>query len=127
MITNTTALGAGTHVFTQGRALMTQSPKPLSPGGYRVRINGRLPDHWSAWFDDFTVAREQDGTTTLTGGVIDQAALHGLLTKIRDLGIPLISLETIGETKQGRTGPEDRTPPEDSTGAQPWNGLRIDP
>jgi hypothetical protein len=63
-----------------------------TPGGYRFRVAGHLPDHWSAWFGGLTLTREDDGTTTLSGAVPDQAALHGLLTKIRDLGITLISV-----------------------------------
>ncbi len=53
---------------------------------------GRLAPHWSAWFDGLTVGPGDDGTTVLHGPVPDQAALHGLLAKLRDLGLPLISL-----------------------------------
>lgn len=53
---------------------------------------GRLAPRWSAWFDGLTVAPGDDGTTVLRGPVPDQAALHGLLAKLRDLGLPLISL-----------------------------------
>ncbi|CAI3796855.1 hypothetical protein [Pseudarthrobacter sp. MM222] len=70
------------------------------PHGYRLRVDGHLPDHWSAWFGCLTLARENDGTTSLSGPVTDQAALHGLLTKIRDLGILLISVEPIDATDQ---------------------------
>ncbi|WP_221176575.1 hypothetical protein [Arthrobacter oryzae] len=70
------------------------------PHGYRLRVDGHLPDHWSAWFGHLTLTREKDGTTSLSGPVTDQAALHGLLTKIRDLGILLISVETIEATDQ---------------------------
>lgn len=76
---------------------MTQSHVPH---GYRLRVGGHLPDHWSAWFGDLTLTRENDGTTSLSGPVTDQAALHGLLTKIRDLGILLISVEPIEATDQ---------------------------
>ncbi|MEY9776348.1 hypothetical protein [Arthrobacter sp. MW3 TE3886] len=68
------------------------------PPGYRLRVDGHLPDHWSAWFGSLALTRENDGTTSLRGPVPDQAALHGLLTKIRDLGIPLISVEPIDAT-----------------------------
>ena len=61
--------------------------------GYTLRVKGRLDSRWAAWFDGFTLTGETDGTTTLTGAVADQAHLHALLTKIRDLGITLISLE----------------------------------
>ncbi len=59
---------------------------------YELRIGGHLDEHWSAWFGDLSLTRNTDGTTTLRGTVIDQAALHGLLAKVRDLGLTLISL-----------------------------------
>lgn len=65
------------------------------PAGYRLRVAEQLDDHWSPWFGDLTLTPEQDGTTSLTGMVADQAELHGLLTKIRDLGVTLISVEVI--------------------------------
>ena len=74
---------------------MTQSPKPQTPAGYQLRIAGHLDHHWSPWIGDLTLTREDDGTTSLTGVVSDQAALHGLLTKIRDLGVTLISVAVI--------------------------------
>jgi len=74
---------------------MSQTVKRQVPGGYRLRVNGHLDQRWSAWFDDLTLTRESDGTTSLSGAVTDQAELHGLLTKIRDLGITLISVEVI--------------------------------
>lgn len=63
--------------------------------GYRLRVNGHLDQHWSTWFGDLTLTHEEDGTTCLTGAVADQAQLHGLLTKIRDLGVTLISVEVV--------------------------------
>ena len=74
---------------------MTQSPIRQVPAGYRLRVAGHLDDHWSPWFGDLTLTREDDGTTSLTGVVADQSELHGLLTKIRDLGVTLISVEVI--------------------------------
>ena len=74
---------------------MTQSPKRQMPAGYRLRVDGHLDDHWSPWFGDLTLTHEDDGTTILSGFVADQAELHGLLTKIRDLGVILISVEVI--------------------------------
>jgi len=59
---------------------------------YELRVQGHLDDHWTAWLGDLAVARHEDGTSTLTGAVADQAALHGLLAKVRDLGIPLLSV-----------------------------------
>jgi hypothetical protein len=59
---------------------------------YEIVINGHLSSRWEAWFDGFTIANQADGATVLRGPVVDQAALHGLLQRLRDLGIPLISL-----------------------------------
>jgi hypothetical protein len=59
---------------------------------YEIVINGHLGSRWEAWFDGFAIANEADGTTVLRGSVVDQAALHGLLQRLRDIGIPLISL-----------------------------------
>jgi hypothetical protein len=74
---------------------MTQSPERQVPAGYRLRVDGHLDDHWSAWFGDLTLTHESDGTTSLSGLVSDQAELHGLLMKVRDLGISLISVQVI--------------------------------
>jgi hypothetical protein len=62
---------------------------------YRLRLDGHLDDHWSSWFGDVTLARDADGTTSITGAVVDQAELHGLLTKVRDLGVALISVDLL--------------------------------
>ncbi len=59
---------------------------------YRIRVSGHLDDRWSGYLGGFSVQRHDDGTTVLVGTVVDQAALHGLLTRIRDLGLPLLSL-----------------------------------
>jgi hypothetical protein len=59
---------------------------------YEVRLAGHLDQHWSAWFGGFAITHEDDGTTTLRGVVTDQSELHGLLTKVRDLGAALISV-----------------------------------
>jgi hypothetical protein len=63
------------------------------PTGYRLRVAEHLDQHWSAWFGDLTLAHESDGSTSLSGVVADQAQLHGLLTRIRDLGATLLSVE----------------------------------
>jgi len=59
---------------------------------YEIRLDGRLDDRWATWFDGLTLAHDSDGTTTLRGEVVDQTALHGLLQRIRDLGMPLVSV-----------------------------------
>ena len=61
-------------------------------GSYEIRVNGRLDGRWADWFDGLTLTQETDGTTLLSGSVVDQAALHGLLGKVRDLGLPLIAV-----------------------------------
>jgi hypothetical protein len=60
------------------------------PAYYELRVQGVLDDRWSAWFDGLRVTSDQAGQTTIAGPVADQAALHGLLAKIRDLGLPLL-------------------------------------
>jgi hypothetical protein len=62
------------------------------PGLYEIRLRGHLDDRWAAWFDGLTITRQDNGNTRLTGAVVDQAALHGLLRKVRDLGLPLIAV-----------------------------------
>jgi hypothetical protein len=59
---------------------------------YEIRLTGQLDDHWSDWFDGFTLSNDSDGTAALTGPVVDQAALHGLLRRVGDLGMTLISI-----------------------------------
>jgi hypothetical protein len=59
---------------------------------YEIRVGGHLSSRWEAWFDGLTVAQANDGTTVIRGSIIDQSALHGVLQKLRDLGVPLISV-----------------------------------
>jgi hypothetical protein len=65
------------------------------PGLYEIRIQGHLDDRRAAWFEGLTLKREGNGDTLLTGMVVDQAALYGLLRKVRDLGMPLISVNLL--------------------------------
>ena len=62
------------------------------PGRYEIRLQGHLDTRWTAWFDGLSLTHESDGTTVIHGSVVDQAALHGLLSKVRDLGLPLVSV-----------------------------------
>jgi hypothetical protein len=61
-------------------------------GHYEIRLTGHLDARWAAWFDGLTVSHEGDGTTVISGPIADQAALHGLLQRVRDLGLPLVSV-----------------------------------
>jgi hypothetical protein len=75
-------------------------------GGYEIRVKGRLDSRWSAWFDGMSLTAESDGTTNIHGPVVDQAALHGLLHKLRDVGLPLISVTQV-EPSQPAVPPID--------------------
>ncbi len=81
-------------------------------GVYEIRIRGHLDNRWANWFAGLTLTRESNGETLLTGPVVDQAALHGLLRKVRDLSLPLISVIQI-ESEQtdalSHTQPEKET------------------
>ena len=61
-------------------------------GRYEIRLMGHLDAHWAAWFDGLTVTHGGDGTTVISGQIADQAALHGVLQRVRDLGVPLVSV-----------------------------------
>ena len=107
-LTTDLMLGAGWVDQPRGRRVRHppagRQPRGRQNGGglmvrsrtrYRLRVDGHLDDHWSARFGGLTLTRESDGTTSLSGPVSDQAELHGLLTKIRDLGVTLISVAVI--------------------------------
>lgn len=74
-----------------------QKPKPDTnrPLVYQFRIKGHLGQQWKDWFDGLTITLEEDGNTLLSGPVLDQAALHGILKRIRDVGVPLLSVNVI--------------------------------
>jgi hypothetical protein len=72
----------------------------LTPTGtaiYEIRVAGHLDDHWAATLDDLALLRLDDGTTSLTGPVVDQAQLHGVLARIRDIGVPLLLVRTLDQ------------------------------
>lgn len=75
---------------------MAHTPSPATgpdqPSIYHIRIKGRLDPRWEGWFGQMAITHEADGETLMTGPTIDQAALHGMLTKIRDLGLTLLSI-----------------------------------
>jgi hypothetical protein len=66
-----------------------------SPTIYQIRIEGHLGSQWTDWFDGLSITLEENGDTLLTGPITDQAALHGLLKKVRDLGMPLVSVSPL--------------------------------
>ncbi len=78
----------------------TGSNQPLV---YQIRLKGHLSSQWTAWFDGLTITLEEDGDTLLTGPVVDQAALHGLLKKIRDLGLPMVSVCPVKPNQANRS------------------------
>lgn len=69
---------------------------------YQVRIEGELGQEWADWFGDLAISREGDGVTLLTCTVADQAALHGILRKLRDLGLPLLSINRLDDNPEGK-------------------------
>ena len=71
-----------------------------APDVYEIRVRGVLDSGWSAWFDGLELTSDQPGETRIAGPVPDQAALHGLLTKVRDLGLPLLSVRRIDPGQQ---------------------------
>lgn len=75
------------------------------PGQYQLRIVGHLDTSWTDWFEGMVVTQENDGTTSLCGPVVDQAALHGLLAKVRDIGATLIAVNFLEDPS-----PQNKTP-----------------
>ena len=74
---------------------LNPKPDPNQPVVYQIRVKGHLSSDWTNWFEGLTITLEENGNTLLTGPVVDQAALYGVLKKVRDLGILLISLNPI--------------------------------
>ena len=75
-----------THVSTENHH---------EPGQYEIRLKGHLDAKWADWFEGLTITRGDNGETLLSGPVVDQAALHGVLRKVRDLGLPLVSVNLV--------------------------------
>jgi hypothetical protein len=75
---------------------------PDQPLAYQIRIKGHLGRQWTDWFSGLAITLEDNGDTLLTGLIVDQAALHGLLRKVRDLGMPLISVSSRSQLEEGQ-------------------------
>ncbi len=102
---------------------MARSPRREAPACYELRVDGLLDEHWSAWFGDLTLTHDSDGTTCLSGRVSDQAELHGLLMKVRDLGVILMSVAVIEPSDSVDHEPEpvdaEVVDPREVTGRRP--------
>jgi hypothetical protein len=72
---------------------------------YEIRVKGHLDARWAAFFDGLSLTNESDGTTTIHGPVVDQAALHGLLQRLRDVGVPLVSITPVNPTRPDAPAP----------------------
>ena len=89
-----------------------------SPDRYEIRLRGHLDSRWAAWFDGLSLTNSSDGTTIIHGPVADQAALHGLLQKVRDLGLPLVS---VSQLQPGQPG----CPPASPDNSEPDHGIEA--
>ena len=90
------------HIRSYRQAMNETHASPGSrheAGEYEIRLQGHLDAHWATWFDGLGLTNESGGTTLIHGHVTDQAALHGLLQKVRDVGLPLISAMQVGPAK----------------------------
>jgi hypothetical protein len=94
---------------------MSSEPDPtIQPGEpmvYQIRIHGHLDSQWKDWFEGLALTQEDNGDTLLTGPVVDQAALHGLLKKVRDLAIPLLSVIRVEPTQPTKSESKSPNPP----------------
>ena len=84
----------------------TPTPHGSEAGRYEIRLTGHLDAHWTAWFDGLAVSHQSDGTTVISGPIPDQAALHGVLQRVRDLGLPLVSVHRLDPDRPQSAGIE---------------------
>ncbi len=84
---------------------LSPKPDPDQVLVYQIRIQGHLGHEWTDWFESLTLTLEDNGETLLTGPIVDQAALHGLLKKVRDLGLPLLSVNRVEPGPSAALGP----------------------
>jgi len=88
--------------------MMTEISTVDGAGRYEIRLKGHLDSRWVTWFDGLTITTCSDGTTTIQGVVVDQSALHGLLQKVRDVGVPLISVNRVEPMQPDQPADETR-------------------
>ncbi len=102
----------GPSVSTEDRTTESRTgvpaAEPTTTPQYEIRVRGHLEPRWAAWFDGLSLSIESDGTTVIRGPVVDQAALHGLLQKLRDVGLPLVSLTPLPPDASTTEGPVPR-------------------
>jgi hypothetical protein len=96
-VERTARAGDNRHRFMSN--MVSSRSDPGQPVVYQIRLGGRLGPQWTDWFGGLTISLAENGDTLLTGPVVDQAALYGLLKKVRDLGMPLLSVNRV-EAKQ---------------------------
>jgi hypothetical protein len=96
---------------------MSASParRPGGPTRYEIRLQGHLDPRWTAWFDGLSLTNDGDGTTALRGPVADQAALHGVLQKVRDTGLPLLSVTRLDPLRPDTPTAPSHQPPKEAT------------
>jgi hypothetical protein len=104
------ALHRTTPVDSDGhdeRSAMSDTTRGLGAiGGFEIRTQGHLGDRWSDWFDGVALIHDSDGTTVIRCPALDQAALHGLLAKVRDLGLAVISVTPMADSSDDPTHPK---------------------
>jgi hypothetical protein len=92
------------HLARMNNSPAGRTPRVPDPERYEIRVSGHLAGRWGAWFDGMTVTANDDGTTVIHGPVVDQSALHGLLRKLCDLGLTLVSVTaTVADPTAERT------------------------
>jgi hypothetical protein len=90
-----TEMTGHTREMVMSNEIQREASEKAQPLVYQIRIQGQLGREWTDWFGGLTLTLEDNGDTLLTGPVVDQAALHGLLRKVRDLGVPLLSVNRV--------------------------------
>ncbi len=86
-------------------------PEHRDADRYEIRLTGHLDARWTDWFDGLAVSYGNDGTTVISGEIVDQAALHGLLQRVRDLGLPLVSVRQVEDDQPDQTPPMRESAP----------------